>query len=198
MPNKNLTARLVAMAERDQRVRAELAASGDLFGGYHEEMASVHEENADRLAAIVNEFGWPGKSLVGNEGAEAAWLIVQHAVGRPGFLRRCLPLLETAVEAGDVPARQVARLKDRIAVFEERPQRYGTQFDWDGEGRLSPHKLEDPERVDEYRASVGLAPLADNVQEIRQAAVAEGHRQPDDFAEYLKKRRAWARSVGWL
>ena len=186
------------MAEHDLRVRAELAASGALFGGYHEEMAAVHEQNADSLAAIVDEFGWPGESLVGNDGAEAAWLILQHAIGRPAFLRRCLPFLKNAVKAGDVPAAHVACLEDRIAVFEERPQRYGTQFDWDGSGNLNPHPLEDPEKVDEYRASVGLGPLSEKIREMRRRAAAEGHRQPDDFAEYLKGRKAWARSVGWL
>ena len=198
MQNKELTARLVAMAANDLRVRTELAASGDLFGGYHEEMAAVHGKNADRLTAIVDEFGWPVKSLVGNEGAEAAWLILQHAIGRPELFRRCLPFLRDAARAGDVPAAHVACLEDRIAVFEERPQRYGTQFDWDGNGKLSPHPLEDPEKVNEYRSSVGLGPLSEEIQQMRRRAAAEGHRQPDDFAEYLKGRKAWARSVGWL
>lgn len=187
----------MALAGRDLRVRAELVASGDLFGGYNEQMAAVHRQNAESLHRIIDEFGWPGRSLVGNDGAEAAWLILQHAIGSPEFQRKCLPILRNAVDSGDVPAIQVACLEDRIAVFEGRPQRYGTQFDWDGNGMLSPHPLEDPERVDDYRASVGLGPMTENIQEMRQRAAAEGHTQPDDFGAYLKGREAWARSVGW-
>ena len=185
------------MAEHDLQVRAELVASGELFGRYNERMAAVHKQNAESLDRIIDEFGWPGGSLVGSDGAEAAWLILQHAIGSPRFQRKCLPILKNAVEDGEVPAFQVACLEDRICVFEGRPQRYGTQFDWDGNGKLSPHPIEDPERVDEQRASVGLGPLCEKIQEMRQRATAEGHEQPADFDEYLKGREAWARSVGW-
>ena len=51
---------------------------------------------------------------------------------------------------------------------------------------------------DEFRASVGLGPLGEKIQEMREHAAAEGHDQTADFDEYLKARKAWARSVGWL
>lgn len=198
MLNEELKSKLLALAEHDLQVRTELVESGELFGGYNERMAAVHKQNAESLDRVVDEFGWPGRSLVGSDGAEAAWLILQHAIGSPAFQRKCLLVLREAVESGEVPAFQAACLEDRIRVFEERPQRYGTQFDWDGSGRLHPHPIEEPERVDEYRASVGLGPLAEKTRQMRQRAVEEGHEQPDDFDEYLKGRKAWARSVGWL
>ncbi len=186
------------MVEHDLQVRAELAASGELFGSYNEKMSVVHRQNAADLDGIIDEFGWPGTSLVGNDGADAAWLILQHAICSPEFQRKCLPILKRAAESGEVSPLHVACLEDRIRVFEERPQKYGTQFDWDGNGRLSPHAIEEPERVDEYRASVGLGPLDEKIQEMRQRARTEGHEQPEDFDEYVKNRRAWARSVHWL
>lgn len=197
MLNDKLKSRLMAMAGHDLRVRAELVASGELFGGYNERMAAVHRKNAASLERIIDECGWPGESLVGNDGAEAAWLVLQHAIGSPGFQRKCLPILKKAVENGEAPAVQVACLEDRISVLEGRPQRYGTQFDWDGTGMLGPYPIKDPERVDEHRASVGLGPLSEKTEEIRQHAAAEGHKQPEDFDEYLKEREAWAHSVGW-
>jgi hypothetical protein len=198
MLNEDLKSELTAMAEQDLRLRAELVESGELFGGYNERMAALHIQNAERLDRIIDEFGWPGRSLVGSDGAEAAWLVLQHAIGNPELQRKCLPILRKAVDSGDVPASRVAYLEDRIRVFEERPQRYGTQFDWNGNGVLNPHPIEEPERVDEYRASVGLGPLAKSIQQVRRRAAEEGHEQPDDFDEYLKDRKAWARSVGWL
>jgi hypothetical protein len=40
------------------------------------------------------------------------------------------------------------------------PQLYGTQFTAAGGGELAPHPIEDPERLDERRAEVGLEPFA--------------------------------------
>lgn len=198
MCNEDLKSKLVTMAEHDLRVRAELAESGELFDGYNKRMAEVHEQNAESLDRIIDTFGWPGRSLVGSDGAEAAWLILQHAIGKPVLQRKWLRILKEALELEEIPAVQVARLEDRICVFEERPQRYGTQFDWDGSGHLNPHPIKDLEKVDEYRASVGLGPLADQIQEMRYRAAEEGHEQSKDFDAYVKGRKAWARSVGWL
>ena len=197
MLDDQLKSKLVAMADLDLRVRAELAATGELAGTYNERMAAVHRENAEALARIVEKVGWPGVSMVGAEGAEAAWLVLQHAIGNPDLQRKCLPMLKKAAEIGDVPAAQVAYLDDRISVFEGRPQRYGTQFEWDGNGSLSPLPLQDPQQVDQYRESVGLGPLSEKTQEVRLRAAAEGQQQPDDFEKYLREKAAWERSVGW-
>ena len=197
MRREDLKSKLVRMAERDLQIRAELVASGELFGGYNDRMAAVHKQNAESLDSIVAEFGWPGISLVGSDGAEAAWLVLQHAIGSPEFQRKCLPIFKKAAEDGEVPAVQAACLEDRICVFEGRPQRYGTQFDWDGSGVLSPHPIEDPKRVDDRRASVGLGPLSRKIEEMKQRAAEEGHEQPADFDDYVKGRDDWARSVGW-
>src|SRR5262249_54218490 len=101
---------LVAMAAEDQRVRAELAADGSLFDGYHPRMAKVHDKNAARLVEILGQHGWPGRSLVGEDGARAAWLVLQHAIGHPGLQRRGLELLRKAAARGEVPAVEVAML----------------------------------------------------------------------------------------
>src|SRR5262245_48201104 len=36
------------------------------------------EDNTKWLEEIIAKHGWPGKSLVGKSGANAAWLLVQH------------------------------------------------------------------------------------------------------------------------
>ena len=56
--NHELRAELIEMDEYDQAVRAELAADGSLFEGYHPRMAAVHDANAARLREIIEEFGW--------------------------------------------------------------------------------------------------------------------------------------------
>jgi hypothetical protein len=195
--NEALKTDLLAMAELDNRVRAELVSTGALFDGYNARMAEVHQQNAGKLERIIDEFGWPGASLVGDDGAEAAWLVLQHAIGNPELQRRCLPLLRAVVETEEIPAYQVACLEDRICVFEGRPQRDGTQFDWDESGMMSPHPLQDPARVDDHRQSVGLGPLSEKTAEMRTRAAAEGHKCPRDLQKRQREKDDWARSVGW-
>ncbi|WP_419949121.1 DUF6624 domain-containing protein [Candidatus Palauibacter sp.] len=196
--NETIRDELLEMARRDRTVRAELAASGELFGaGYEPRMARVHERNARRLRRIIEAFGWPGTDLVGPDGAEAAWIVLQHAIGEPDLLRRALPLLQTAAREGRGNPRHAAMLEDRIRFFEGRPQRYGTQFDWDADGNLSPGAVEDPQGLDERRRAVGLPPLAEQMEEARRRAASEGDRPPTDHEAYTRARDEWAASVGW-
>lgn len=181
---------LLAMAAEDLRVRERLAADGSLFETYHPEMRAVHERNADRLTAIVAQHGWPGPALVGPEAADAAWLVVQHAISRPALMRSALELLRAA---DAVPRWQLAMLEDRIRVFEGRKQRFGTEFDWDEAGVMNPKPIEEPEKADFYRAEAGLPPLAQTIAEHR----AQGEPRPLDWARRQAEAAAFMREVGW-
>src|ERR1051325_7829345 len=116
--NNKVRDELLKMAEYDQLVRAELAEDGSLFTGYHPRMAAVHRSHAERLRNIIAKFGWPTESLAGPDGAKAAWLIAQHSIGEPDFMRRCGALLEQASARGEVPRWQFAMIDDRIRVNE--------------------------------------------------------------------------------
>jgi hypothetical protein len=186
-----LAAELIALAAEDQRVRAVLAEQGVLFDGYQPRMEAVHRHNATRLAEIMASVGWPTETVVGAEGAAAAWLIAQHAIGEPAFQRSCLAELARAAERNAVPAWQPAMLDDRIRVFEGRPQLYGTQLEVDDDGRLRPHPIEDEAHVEERRRAVGLEPLAEKL------ARDERVPPPADREEYRRGYEAWLRSVGW-
>ncbi len=181
------------MKDGDLRVRARLAEEGSLFQGYHREMEAVHRRNAARLLEIVEDVGWPGSSLVGAEGAEAAWLIVQHAIGDPPLQRRCLPLLEAAAETGEAPRWQAAYLDDRIRVLEGRKQRFGTQMDAAPDGEPVPFPIEDPEGVDQRRAAIGLEPLAERVAKAERIPAMDARQR----REWERERDVWLRRVGW-
>jgi hypothetical protein len=156
---KKIAEELIQMHEEDMRVRNRLAADGSLFQGYHPEMESVHRRNAARLRQIIEEHGWPGRTLVGEEAAHAAWIILQHSIGEPEFMRRGFRLVQIAAAAGEIDPKLAAMLEDRICVFEGRPQKFGTQFDWDENGQMSPNKYDDLRLVEERRCAIGLTPL---------------------------------------
>ena len=188
---------LVAAARRDLDTRTRLAASGELFNGYHPEMEAVHDENAALLTRVFDDIDWPDHHEYGDDGAGAAFLILQHAIGHPDLQRRGLTLLLDAIPEGQANPLDVAYLSDRISIFEGGAQTFGTQFDWDANGQLSPAAVRDPETLDERRASVGLPPMAETIAHMRADAAAEGDTAPADLAERRAAYDAWARKVGW-
>jgi hypothetical protein len=194
MLNAALREELIAMRAEDLRVRQELVQSGELGGSYVPRMEAVHNRNAQRLKEIIDESGWPDEQAVGEDGAKAAWFIAQHAIGFPNFQRMCLALLQRSADEGGVPRWHAAYLEDRVAMYEGRPQRYGTQWlDDPVDGRIRPWKLADPERVNELRAEAGLepmAPLPERGPELpseQQQAILDNQRWWED----------WLISKGW-
>ncbi len=194
MTKPELRSELLAMRSEDEKLHTQLSEAGALTGHYVPSLRAVHEKNATRLRAIVKEIGWPDESQVGSDGAYAAWLIVQHGIGDPELQRAVLPLLEQKAASGLIPAWHAAYLTDRIAMYERRPQRFGTQWlDDPRDGRFRPWLIEEPDKVDSLRAAVGLGPLA---------AIPEAG--PDLPADDQKTRREnqcwwqdWLASRGW-
>ena len=188
---------LLSMVEEDLRLRSELAADGSLFLGYNPRMRAVHDANAARLSHILDSLGWPGDREVGPDAGAAAWLIVQHAIAQPALQRRALQLVQSAVREGNAPAVHAAMLEDRIRTFEGRPQLYGTQFDWDADGELSPLPIQDPESVDARRREIGLGSLEEAVRKHRSAVAGEHERAPSDWNARSRQMETWCREVGW-
>ena len=183
------------MANNDLSVREALAADGSLGRyGYHPRMEAVHISNAARLGAIIEQYGWPGNSLVGEEGTWAAWLIAQHAIGNPPFMRHCLCLLKQAAANHDVMPWQAAFLEDRIRMYEGKPQIYGTQFQPNMHGQLEPYPIENPESVNERRAAIGLNTIEERTAEFTAQTTRENTPTPPDLDEQYQQ---WLYAVGW-
>ncbi|WP_051829968.1 MULTISPECIES: DUF6624 domain-containing protein [Streptomyces] len=151
-----LARELVAMMAEDAAA-ARWANSADLA-----EQAlwrRLTARHGDRLAEITAEHGWPAERTVGPEAARAAWLVAQHADRQLSVQRQAVALMGEAVGRGEASARDLAFLEDRLAVNEGREQRYGTQIGAVVDGRPVPWPCEDPERLDERRAEVGIEPF---------------------------------------
>ena len=190
--DESLEKGLLDMEARGQALRAQLSAAGELTERHHQRLEELNRANASRLRQIIAVFGWPGTSLVGERGAQAAWRIAMHAVAEPDFMRQCRDLIDAASERQDVPRWQFAILDDRIRVYEGRPQRYGTQLRHGPQG-LEPHPIEDGSRVNSMRMQAGLPPLAQTLSKARA--------QPQPPADEIARREAadleFRRSVGW-
>lgn len=92
-----------------------------------QEMHEVDRRNLAELRVILQELRqWSGRSLVGDDGAQAAWLIALHADRDRSFQQHCLTLLQDAVARGEAHAWQLQRFQDRLDVAERRKPRHGT------------------------------------------------------------------------
>lgn len=129
-----------------------------------QELQRVDRENREWLKKQIAECGWLGRSLVGDDGAHAAWLLVQHADDDPPFQKECLEKMQ-ALPKEEVSATDVAYLIDRVMVKESGKQRYGTQLKME-DGKFVPVPLEDPDRVDALRKEVGMPPLAEYLEMV--------------------------------
>ena len=156
------------MQEEDQQLLQELVDSGEAgITEYHPGMKAVHEKNNARIKEIINKYGWPGFSVVGKDGSEAAWLVVQHAVLDTEFMNECLPLLKDATIQGEAAGWCLAYLQDRVLTMAGKPQIYGTQHDIDEAGMAYPLPIAEPEKVEALRKEVGLGSLSDATRRIQ-------------------------------
>jgi len=183
--------KIIKLKQKDLAFRDQLIASGKLHDGYNQEMESIHIENAETLDAIIDQIGYPTIEKVGKEASEAAWLVIQHAISRPAFMRKCAQLLEVEVSNNNADPIPHAYLQDRIAVLEGENQLYGTQFDWDENGQMSPNTYDDIDKVNQRRQALGLNTLEEQTELIRARIKKENQKPPKDYKLRQKEMEEW-------
>jgi hypothetical protein len=165
----DIRAKLVAMGERDQKVREKVASvvssaglESEEFKTLAKEMSAVDSGNFAELEKIIGQVGWPGADLVGVEASNAAFLVLQHAP--VAQQRRLFPAFEQAVSQGKARAADLALLEDRMLLAEGKKQLYGSQITAgpDGTPRVAP--VEDPQNLDARRRAKGLPSMAEYLE----------------------------------
>jgi tetratricopeptide (TPR) repeat protein len=168
--NKPLKRELEQIQIEDQKYRLMIDSVQKNFGMKSVQLESLwavinrrDEKNRKRVIEIVDQYGWPGKSLVGETGNLAAFLVIQHSDLKTQG--KYLPLFREAVKKGEADAGQLALLEDRVLVGNGKKQIYGTQLRTNYEtGETTLYEIEDEKNVDKRRAEVGLPPLAQYVK----------------------------------
>ena len=148
MKNKALIKQLIALKNRDQKMRR--------LGKYN---VKVDRANTVQLKKIIKQYGWPTLSLVGKDGTEAAWLIVQHADFDVRFQEACLRLMKAQIPKKEISLHHIAYLTDRILVNRGKKQIFGTQFYKNNQGQLVPRLIKDIKLLDKRRKEFNLPPF---------------------------------------
>ncbi|MFM7459318.1 MAG: DUF6624 domain-containing protein, partial [Burkholderiales bacterium] len=110
------------------------------------------------LSKIVDQYGWPKKSVVGAGAATSAFLILQHAP--PEYKKRYVDRFRAAAMEDEADKSSLALLEDRLLLADNKPQRYGSQVDTAKDG-VTLRLVEDEQRLDERRKEMGLEPICD-------------------------------------
>lgn len=121
----------------------------------------IDSANIKRVEAILAQYGYPGKKLVGEPTNEAVFYVVQHSK----TIDQYLPLLKKAAEEHELPFRLYAMMLDRSLMQHRKEQIYGTQGQSFQVKDSKTGKMEtvsiiwpiqDPEHVNERRKAAGF------------------------------------------
>jgi len=192
--NKPLVKILDSIYVEDQKYRLQLDSISKQFGWKSEEVQAhwkiIHEKdslNQIVVKKILDEYGWLGANVVGEQGNSTLFLVIQHSALETQL--EYLPLMREAVKDGNARASSLALLEDRTALGQGKHQVYGSQI-WSNPetGELFVAPLIDPENVDERREEVGLGSLSDYVGNWQlKWSVEEYIKKLPEYEKMLKK-----------
>lgn len=164
--NRPLMVKLDSLYQQDQVPRYEYLAARrnnedakrvDSLMGV---MRTKDKENRIIVSGILDTYGWLSPQKVGMNASQMLFLVVQHA-DLP-MQKKYLPMIVKAEKDGEILSSNLALLLDRINMREEKKQQYGSQSFTDKKtGKLLIYPVEDADRLDEYRKSMGLGPMKD-------------------------------------
>ncbi|MEZ7500770.1 hypothetical protein QO200_18810 [Flavobacterium sp. Arc3] len=168
--DKPLQKELLEILKEDQEIRNQYFSAQKKYGYQGKEMDSLGKImvlkdslNLKRIVKILDEKGWAGKDVVGQQANQTVFLVIQHSNLK--IQQRYLPMMREAVKKGNANSDSLALLEDRVALRQGRKQIYGSQV---GTNPVTKTQyvlpLEDPDNVDKRRAEVGLDPLSDYVK----------------------------------
>lgn len=163
--NAELAKELDLLTEADQKYRRSL----DEFNSKHANNSAERQQfmldwqKNDSLCllkaeSILKQYGYPGKSLVGETRQDDIWLVIQHAPLEK--MELYFPIIDEAAQKGEMRKSSWALLVDRIRMNKGKPQIYGSQVVRDETtGAWKFHEIEDEANVNKRRAEVGLGLL---------------------------------------
>lgn len=123
-------------------------------------MAEVDAQNQIRVKAILDEYGFPRREMVGGAALKGVFMVIQHASSDQAWQSSQLPAVEAAVLRGDLDGQKYALLYDRIQLRKGEKQLYGTQASLAKDGvTLKLEPLEDPQNLDNRRRALGMCPI---------------------------------------
>jgi hypothetical protein len=126
--------------------------------------ATLEQEAKIRL--ILNTYGWPGKSLVGEEGSTALWLVLQRS--NKDLVKLGASHMNRAARNGEADHFQAAVLQDKALIMNGKKQWYGTQLYTNQEtGSLEIFPIADESNLNKRRHEMHLEPIENYLSSLK-------------------------------
>ena len=161
---------------KDQAVRAEWAkvATGSVTQEEAIEYALKMEETDSTNLVVVSHildcYGW--LDGLSQEANKAIFLVIDHSDLET--MNRYQSLFHKAAEKGYISFGDLVTMEDRMLMNDGKPQKYGTQayaLGREGESIIYIWPVEEPEKLNERRADVGLSPIENYLEAVKQQGV---------------------------
>lgn len=125
---------------------------------YQKQYRKNHTSNILKIREILDKYGWPKLSLIGERGNRTICNVLQHADQKTR--EHYIPLMKQAVLDKKLEARYLVRAEDRIATDKGELQIYGGQMKYYPETKsFNVWPVYDPINIDKRRAKIGLGPI---------------------------------------
>ena len=135
-------------------------------------MQDHHEENMIRLEQLIEDYGWPALSQVGEAAAYTAGNVINHADLETR--KHYLPMLKAVCEKGEGDWSRYAHILDRVELEQGNKQVYGTQMEFNEQTRrFEPQPIIDPDNVHQRRAEIGLEPLEEQLRRFNKTVLRD-------------------------
>jgi hypothetical protein len=86
-------------------------------------VVDIDSLNMQKIEQIISQYGYPGKSLVGEPTNQSAWYVIQHS----NKIGQYLPMIKKAGKEKEIPFTLAAMMEDRFLMNSGQEQIYGTQ-----------------------------------------------------------------------
>ena len=118
-----------------------------------------HVINEKKVTLILDEYGWPAKEMIEEQGNWTICNVIQHADN--DIRIKYLPLMRQAVKDKKLEPRFLVRAEDRIATERGELQIYGGQMKYYPQTKsFNVWPVYDPVNIDKRRTEIGLDSIA--------------------------------------
>ena len=122
-----------------------------------------HIINEKKVTTILDSYGWPDISVIGEQGNLTICNVIQHSDNAVRI--KYLPMMRQAVKENKLNPHLLVRAEDRIATERGDLQIYGGQMKYYPEtNTFNVWPVYDPENINQRRAEIGLGPIEEHLK----------------------------------